>query len=87
MTSRKIKKVKLEDQFDEEEEDVASVMEVSDNGEGARVTEGEVDEERTLVKHEAKKKPYMLKTPDEKAATIARAVASSEAVSWIPWRN
>lgn len=87
MTSGKIEKIKLEDEYDEEEEDVESVMEVSDIGKCARGTEGEVDEERTLVKPKAREKPYMPKTPDEKAATIACDLAASEAMSCISWRS
>lgn len=70
MTSGTIVKINLEDGYDEEEEDIESIMEVSDIGGCARGSEGEVDEERTPVKFKAKKKPYMPKTPDENTATM-----------------
>ena len=83
MTSGKNKKVKLEDQYDEEEDGTGSVEGDGDNGEATIGIEGEVDEERTLVEPGAKKgSSRVLRTAEGKAATIARSTAATEAVSW-----
>lgn len=92
MTPRKSQKEKLKDDVEMDdaesiyaepvdEQDAASDGADSDNGDTAAAVEDQSDNERSMVGEPAKKKTIVRKTPEEKAATAARAVAATEAVS------
>lgn len=56
----------------------------SDNGEGTQEIDGDGEDKQAQAQPEAKKKSTRVpKNPEEKAATIARLAAATQAVSWL----